>query len=184
MWWPVYLEDFGKFEKRFLFHNYLFLLSSIFLLLTFFKNVDKNIKKINYSPMEKQALSLSTPCPSCQSALSLKALGCTQCGCEIRGVISMSPLARLDDEMTHFLMVFIHCGGKISDVEKALGISYPTVKTKLAKLQGLLSSDSSDKTGELSASQDAVMSVLSAFESQEIGYEEMMKKIKKLKETK
>jgi hypothetical protein len=81
-------------------------------------------------------------------------------------------------------MVFIHCGGKISDVEKALGISYPTVKTKLAKLQGLLSSDSSDKTGELSASQDAVMSVLSAFESQEIGYEEMMKKIKKLKETK
>jgi hypothetical protein len=134
--------------------------------------------------MEKSSLSLSTPCPACQSALTLKALGCEQCGCEVRGVISMSPLAKLNDEMTHFLMVFVHCGGKISDVEKALGISYPTVKAKLGKLQTLLTFDSDAESEELEGPQADIMKSLSAFESGAISYEAMMKSIRKIKEKK
>lgn len=132
--------------------------------------------------MKNGNLSLSTPCPNCQSSLTLKALGCESCGCEVRGPISLSPLAKLNDEMTHFLMVFVHCGGKISDVEKALGISYPTVKAKLSKLQSLLSPDQEKEQDTLSSSQKKIMDVLSAFEAGEVGYEEMVEKIKGLKE--
>lgn len=43
-------------------------------------------------------------------------------------------LHNLNDDQLHFLSVFVHCEGKIKDVEKALGVSYPTVKSQLAQL--------------------------------------------------
>ena len=93
----------------------------------------------------------------------------------------MSPLASLDDEMTHFLMVFVHCGGKIGDVEKALGISYPTVKAKLAQLQEALSTEPVKKH---SSTENSVMALLHQFEQGEISYEEMNHKLNELKEKK
>lgn len=130
--------------------------------------------------MKKNQLSLSTPCPACQSKLSLKVLGCDACGTEVRGAISLSPLASLDDEMTRFLLVFVHCGGKIGDVEKALGISYPTVKAKLAQLQEALSTEPEANQSE----GVSVMELLQQFESGEISYEEMNQKLTELKEKK
>lgn len=133
--------------------------------------------------MKTNQLSLSTPCPACQSSLSLKALGCSNCGCEVRGAISLSPLARLDDELSHFLMVFVHCGGKIGDVEKALGISYPTVKAKLAKLQADLTPDSIDSSpSQKMVTSSGVMELLKNFEAGVISYDEMTEKLKKIKE--
>lgn len=138
--------------------------------------------------MKRNQLTLSTPCPACQSKLSLKVLGCNSCGTEIRGAISLSPLARLDSEMTHFLMVFIHCGGKIGDVEKALGISYPTVKAKLAQLQEVLSTEIEKDLAPEKASPltngNSVMELLQQFERGEISYEEMTLKLTELKEKK
>lgn len=132
--------------------------------------------------MNKTKLNLQTPCPACHGELRLKALGCDQCGCEVKGAIKLSPLARLDSEMTHFLMVFIHAGGKIGDVEKALGISYPTVKAKLGKLQSLLSLD--EMSGQESSTEEKVISLLASLESGEMDYQTVMNKIKKLKDSK
>lgn len=131
--------------------------------------------------MKTNQLNLSTPCPACENKLSLKVLGCDSCGTEIRGAISISPLARLDAEMTHFLLVFIHCGGKIGDVEKALGISYPTVKAKLAQLQEVLSSK--PELNETSTGH-SVMELLQQFEKGDISFEEMNQKLNELKEKK
>lgn len=48
-------------------------------------------------------------------------------------------LNQLNEDQLHFLGVFIHCEGKIKDVEKALGVSYPTVKAKLSDLKSAMS---------------------------------------------
>lgn len=132
--------------------------------------------------MKETKLDLQTPCPACHGELRLKALGCDQCGCEVKGAIRLSPLARLDSEMTHFLMVFIHSSGKIGDVEKALGISYPTVKAKLGKLQNLLSLD--ELSSDQESKEEKVISLLAALDSGEMEYETVMKKIKRLKDLK
>lgn len=50
-------------------------------------------------------------------------------------------LSHLNSEQLHFLSVFVHCEGKIKDVEKALGVSYPTVKAKLAGLKNAMTTD-------------------------------------------
>ena len=50
-------------------------------------------------------------------------------------------LSHLNSDQLHFLSVFVHCEGKIKDVEKALGVSYPTVKAKLAGLKSAMTTD-------------------------------------------
>lgn len=56
-------------------------------------------------------------------------------------VASAPWLSHLNSEQLHFLSVFVHCEGKIKDVEKALGVSYPTVKAKLAGLKNAMTTD-------------------------------------------
>lgn len=42
---------------------------------------------------------------------------------------------RFSDEERYFILVFLQCSGVIQDVEKIMGISYPTVKAKLKDIQ-------------------------------------------------
>ncbi|MCO4794057.1 MAG: DUF2089 family protein [Bacteriovoracaceae bacterium] len=129
--------------------------------------------------MKTTKLKINTPCPACEGQLYPTALGCSQCSTEIKGPIRVNPLMQLDDDMMHFLMVFIHCGGKISDMEKALGISYPTVKTKLSKLQELVASSpvgTEEKQADLN-----IMNVLKEMESGNVDYSSALSKIKELK---
>jgi hypothetical protein len=43
--------------------------------------------------------------------------------------------AELDSEDLHLLRIFVACEGRIRDMEAALGVSYPTVKARLAALR-------------------------------------------------
>ncbi len=49
--------------------------------------------------------------------------------------------ATLSQEDLHFLRIFIHTEGHIREMESALGVSYPTVKARLAELKARLESD-------------------------------------------
>lgn len=49
--------------------------------------------------------------------------------------------ASLSQEDLHFLRIFIHTEGHIREMESALGVSYPTVKARLAELKARLRSD-------------------------------------------
>ena len=53
---------------------------------------------------------------------------------KIEGEFDLPPLARLSAEDQIFIMAFVRCDGSIKDMEKAFGISYPTVKNRLARI--------------------------------------------------
>ena len=55
-------------------------------------------------------------------------------GITIRGQFELPKYAQLDAEQAHFLETFLRCRGILSCVEKELGISYPTVRTRLDAL--------------------------------------------------
>jgi len=55
-------------------------------------------------------------------------------GIRIEGEFALPPLARLPAEDQVFIMAFIRFDGSIKDMEKAFGISYPTVKSRLARI--------------------------------------------------
>lgn len=55
-------------------------------------------------------------------------------GISIRGEFEPPPLARLRYEDQVFLSEFVRSHGSIKDMEKAFGISYPTVKNRLNRI--------------------------------------------------
>lgn len=70
--------------------------------------------------------------------LHISELACDDSGVTIRGRFSLGRFSRLDAEQTHFLETFLRCKGTITQVEKELGISYPTVKSRLEALLAAL----------------------------------------------
>ncbi|NCB42605.1 MAG: DUF2089 domain-containing protein [Clostridia bacterium] len=70
-------------------------------------------------------------CPVCGEKLSITKLGCPKCSTAIEGDFQPCEFCRLPEGDLEFVKVFIKCRGNIKDVEKELGISYPTVRGKL-----------------------------------------------------
>jgi len=52
----------------------------------------------------------------------------------IEGDFELPPLAQLTLEDQIFITAFVRCQGSIKDMEELYGISYPTVKSRLARI--------------------------------------------------
>jgi hypothetical protein len=61
-------------------------------------------------------------------------MACTKCKTSIKGAFELNELAALSQDELAFLKVFIAARGSIKEVEKCLGISYPTVRARLDAL--------------------------------------------------
>lgn len=70
-------------------------------------------------------------CPVCSSKLKAIKLKCNQCGTAIENEFELSKFEYLSAEQLKFMEIFVMCRGNIKDVERELGISYPTVRAKL-----------------------------------------------------
>jgi len=73
-------------------------------------------------------------CPSCSEEMVISELKCPKCDLRVRKDISPCPFCQLAEEDYEFLMVFLRTQGKITDIEKILNISYPTIKSKIDDL--------------------------------------------------
>lgn len=74
-------------------------------------------------------------CPVCNHELTVARLKCDSCDTVIENRFCLSKFDYLSDEELYFTETFIRCRGNIKEVERALGISYPTVR---AKLEGVI----------------------------------------------
>lgn len=70
-------------------------------------------------------------CPVCDHEMKISKLTCTYCPTKIEGEFSSCKFCRLPAEQLIFMEAFIKCRGNIKEVEKELGISYPTVRNRL-----------------------------------------------------
>jgi hypothetical protein len=70
-------------------------------------------------------------CPVCGEKLTITKLRCPKCATTIEGNFQPCEFCRLPKEDLEFAKIFIKCRGNIKDVEKEMGISYPTVRGKL-----------------------------------------------------
>jgi hypothetical protein len=77
-------------------------------------------------------------CPSCGADLEIREVGCVRCGTQVRARYRPCDFCRLSDEQSTFLRLFVTSRGNLSEVEKRLGVSYPTVRAKLDEIIGRL----------------------------------------------
>jgi hypothetical protein len=100
-------------------------------------------------------------CPVCGETMVVTRLSCAHCASALEGTFRVvapggagapgsrsgplgarrtgddsrfGPLARLDQAQLEFVETFVRCRGVIKNVEDMLGISYPTVKARLANV--------------------------------------------------
>ncbi len=70
-------------------------------------------------------------CPSCDGNLTVARLQCADCAISIEGEFAPPALLKLTGAQIDFIEVFIKNRGVIRDVERELGVSYPTVRARL-----------------------------------------------------
>ena len=70
-------------------------------------------------------------CPSCDGDLTVTRLRCPDCEISIDGEFALPTLLKLTGAQIDFVEVFIKNRGVIRDVERELGVSYPTVRARL-----------------------------------------------------
>ena len=112
-------------------------------------------------------------CPVCNCELTVTRLQCDACDTVIENHFRLSKFDYLSDEELHFTETFIRCRGNIKEVEKELGISYPTVRSKLDAVIKKLGYDAG--TDEQSRKRDEI---LKALEDGEITAEQAIEQLK------
>ena len=83
-------------------------------------------------------IKIPTKCPICNKPTYAAVVKCEECGTAINNKFTFSIFEKLSAEQTEFALAFIECEGSIKDMEKRFGISYPTVKSRLAEIKSAL----------------------------------------------
>ena len=81
--------------------------------------------------MQNIAKKLPQICPACDGMLSVKNLGCDQCGTDVNGNFALPPLACLTAEEQQFVLEFVCCSGSLKEMAQIRKLSYPSVRNLL-----------------------------------------------------
>jgi hypothetical protein len=73
-------------------------------------------------------------CPVCSGELAVTRLHCRSCGTTLEGEFSVGRFGRLTKEQLVLLESFLRSRGNLRDMERELGISYPTVRSRVEAL--------------------------------------------------
>ena len=133
-------------------------------------------------------------CPSCGGPLMIKRYGCPSCGTEVQGSFTGCPYCSMPDEDRYFSLVFLQCEGNMKDVESVMGISYPTIKSRLSRIKKYLDryelaekpsaeesrEEASAGEPEVAAEREKRLGILEALEKGEIEFTKALDLIKDL----
>ncbi len=73
-------------------------------------------------------------CPSCHEKMVIGELKCPKCDLRVKKDFSPCEFCQLPEDDYEFLKIFLRTQGRITEIEKILGVSYPTIKQKIERL--------------------------------------------------
>jgi hypothetical protein len=89
-------------------------------------------------------------CPVCEGELLISRLHCRSCGTALEGEFGVGRFGRLSKEQLSLLESFLRARGNLKEMERELGISYPTVRGRVdALVRSLGLADGTDEGAEL-----------------------------------
>lgn len=119
-------------------------------------------------------------CPACGSDLEVTRLQCFNCDTAIEGRFETCKFCLLTREQKDFIETFIRSRGNIREVERALGISYPTVRGRLDQVIRALGYDVVETEEDHKADQHR-KDILARLNRGELSPEEAVKLLKQVK---
>lgn len=119
-------------------------------------------------------------CPVCGDNMEVIKLKCVNCSTELAGNFAPCKFCSLEDKHQQFIETFLRCRGSIKEVEKALGVSYPTVKNMLENALAALGLN--EKAVKPTVREDEEKAdILERLHSKEIDVETAINELKHLK---
>lgn len=79
-------------------------------------------------------LKLFERCPACGGPLVITECRCANCQLEMRGEFQPGPFSVLTLDQLTFIRQFLRVRGNLTELEKVLGVSYPTIRNKLDEI--------------------------------------------------
>lgn len=116
-----------------------------------------------------------THCPACSELLHVTRLECDTCGLTIEGHFCRDEWGGLNPQQRRFALVFLRCRGNIREVEKELGISYPTVRARLDEIVSVLGNENMEQVKI-----NQRRTILQALQSGEMTHQEAMDRLSAL----
>jgi hypothetical protein len=117
---------------------------------------------------------MPTRCPVTGETLEVTRLRGPNSGVVIEGEFVPNEFALLDGEALEYLRLFVKVRGNLKEVERMLGVSYPTVRARFDAMVRALGYEVADESA------DARGDVLAALERGEIGAEEATRRLQGL----
>lgn len=119
-------------------------------------------------------------CPVCGQTMEVTRLRCHHCETELTGNFAPCRFCMLEDKHRQFIEVFLRCRGSIKEVERALGVSYPTVRNMMDAALAALGLDEKPEQRQARAGQERE-EILAQLSNGEIDTETAIQKLKELK---
>ncbi len=95
-------------------------------------------------------IKLFEQCPACGGPIVITECRCANCQLQMRGEFRVGTFSSLSDDQLTFIRAFLRVRGNQSEMEKVLGVSYPTIRNKLDEINKTLdraeSGQPADKT--------------------------------------
>jgi len=101
--------------------------------------IEHDVNSVWVVKMRKMAI--VSRCPACGRKMDVVTLKCPACGTTVSGRFELDELFELTSEQMNFVKVFLKHRGNLSEVQKELGISYPTARNKLNEIVRALGYD-------------------------------------------
>ena len=73
-------------------------------------------------------------CPYCGASMVVTRMTCGQCDVSIDAAFPMSRLGSLPVEHQKFIEMFVLSGGNLKELAEQVGVSYPTLRSRLDKV--------------------------------------------------
>jgi hypothetical protein len=89
-------------------------------------------------------------CPICGENLTVTRLYCRACDSTVEGHFTLGRFYHLAPEQMAFVETFIRCEGKLTRVQEELGMSYPTVRSRLNEVIRALGYEVSESKPDIS----------------------------------
>jgi hypothetical protein len=83
---------------------------------------------------QRQERNAPRDCPVCGDRLALTRLSCRSCGTELSGDFDSCEFCSLDRQDRETLRVFLASRGNMKELERHLGVSYPTARARFDAL--------------------------------------------------
>ncbi|HAA86223.1 MAG TPA: hypothetical protein DCE14_07770 [Kosmotogaceae bacterium] len=116
-----------------------------------------------------------TNCPVCSGKMTITEYRCDSCGTTIRGRFELDEIMKLSPEQLSFLKYYIKNKGNLSELQKELGISYPTARNRLEDIVRAMGYEVIDREREEASH------ILEKLESGELKPDEALEMLRSIK---